>query len=113
MKTTARTLALGLAIMLMQACALLGAPKPETFPERLAAGYVTVTANRQLNTTLLNAGILAARDGANVQQQNDTARAGLDVASTLGGTAAEDKLTMSLRILDEVKKYLEAKQVKK
>ena len=113
MKTAARMFTLGLAIMLLQACAALGVPKPESFPERLAAGYVTVTANRQLNTALLGAGILSARDGKNVQDQNDNARAGLDVAATLGGAAAEDKLASTLRIVDELKKYLEAKQVKK
>ena len=100
------------ACLVFQACASLGVPVPKTFNERLAAGYTTVTANRQLNTTLINSRVISADDGENVQKQNDLARVGLDIASTLTGTAAEDKLTTTITVLDSIKAYLESKRVK-
>lgn len=97
----------------LTACAQLGIPKPETFNERLAVGYSTVTTVRQTATTLLQAKKITADDAQNVQQQADNARAGLDIARTISKTdakAADAKLTAVRSALTALQAYLATKE---
>lgn len=97
------------AVALLAGCAAFGVPKLESFGERLAGGYVTVTGARTLTTTLLNGQVIGSKDAQNVQDQANSAREGLDVASTLTGINAENKLNSSLAIANAALDYLCAK----
>jgi hypothetical protein len=82
---------------------------PQTFNERVAAGYVLVSTLRTTATTLLNAGKLTADDGMNVLQITDVARDGLNVARTLAATdltSAEAKLAATNAALVALQQYL-------
>jgi predicted membrane metal-binding protein len=82
---------------------------PQTFNERIAAGYVLVSTVRETATTLLNAGKLSAQDGANVLQVTDVARDGLNVARSLAATdltSAEAKLAATNTALVALQQYL-------
>jgi hypothetical protein len=94
---------------LLHGCAALGVPTPQTFSERLAAGYVSVTTTRQTATILLNGQVITSADATNIQKQADVAREGLDVARTLQGIDAQKKLDATLLILDTAHSYLCAK----
>lgn len=113
MRMKAEMFLLAIAIMLLSACAQLGIPKPETFNERLAVGYSTVTAVRQTATTLLQAKKISADDAQNVQNQADNARAGLDIARTISKTdlkAADAKLNAVHTALTALQSYLATKK---
>ncbi len=104
---------LPLVLLLLSACASLGLQTPKTFNERLAAGYVSVTAARDTAATLLTAGKITAGDAQNVQQQADNARSGLDIARSVHETnpaAGDDKLTAILAGLNALSAYLIARQ---
>lgn len=93
----------------MCACAQLGIVQPDTFNQRLAAGYTSVTAVRQGTATLLSGQKITVVDAQNIQTQADTARAGLDIAQGLSSTditSAENRLTVSLTILQGLQTYL-------
>lgn len=98
--------ALYAVLLLLAGCASLGVPPLKSFGDRLAAGYVTVTGARQFNTTLLNGQRISSNDAENVQKQLDTAREGLDVASTLTGIDADNKLKSTLAIANAALGYL-------
>lgn len=104
----------GVAVLgLLGACAFLGVPTAKSFNERLAVGYSTVTTVRQTATTLVQDDVISPNDAANVQQQADNARAGLDIASTLKGVdleAADARLLASLQILHALEDYLRSRQ---
>ena len=93
-------------LILLSACASLGVPTPQTFSERLAAGYVSVTGIRTSAATLLNGGVITSTDAENVQRQADVAREGLDVARTLPSLQAEDKLQATLLAMQAAQAYL-------
>lgn len=95
-----------LCFMLLAGCAAFGVPPLKSFGDRLAAGYTTVTGARAFNTALLNGQRIGSADAENVQKQLDAAREGLDVASTLTGVAAEDKLQTTLTIANAALGYL-------
>jgi hypothetical protein len=95
-----------LAFIMLVGCAALGVPQLKSFGDRLAAGYTTVTGARQFNTTLLNGQRISSSDAENVQKQLDAAREGLDVASTLTGLDAENKLQSTLAIANAALGYL-------
>lgn len=98
--------AITLLTLLLQGCATLGVPAPQTFNERLAAGYVSATSIRTSATTLLNGAVITSSDAENLQKQADVAREGLDVARTLPALQAEDKLQATLLILQAAQTYL-------
>lgn len=103
-----------LALLLLAAligCASLGLPSPESFNERLATGYSTVTETRTTATTLLTAGKITADDAQNIQAQADNARAGLDIARSLSKTdiaSANTRLTAITTALTALQAYLTA-----
>lgn len=94
------------ALLMVAGCAVFGVPPLTSFGDRLAAGYTTVTGARQFNTTLLNGHVTSSADAENVQKQLDAAREGLDVASTLTGLDAENKLQSTMAIANAALGYL-------
>jgi len=101
------------ASLVLVACNTLGIPSADSFKERLAVGYATVTTVRQTTTTLLQAKKISAEDGQNILEQTNTARAGLDIArklSLVDFTAANGKLTAISTVLTGLQTYLATKQ---
>lgn len=99
--------------LMLAGCAQLGLAPAETFNQRLAVGYSTVTAVRQSATTLLVAKKITAEDAQNVQRQADNARAGLDIARGLektDPTAANAKLLAVRTALTALQAYLVSKE---
>lgn len=97
----------------LSACGTLGVPTPETFRERIAAGYVTVTGIRQTNLTLLQAKKISPDDAGNVNTSADQARAGIDIArnlETVDPAGATNRLNASIAILQALQTYLEGKK---
>lgn len=96
-------------------CATLGLPTAETFNQKLAVGYGTVTAVRNTATALFLSEKITIEDAENVQQHADTARAGLDVASSvqlIDPTTAEKRLSASLTMLRSLQDFLMSKGAK-
>jgi hypothetical protein len=94
-------------------CAQLGLPTATTFQERLTVGYALNAEVRNTATTLLNAKKLTADDGQNILDQTNTARAGLDVARTIGKSdpkAGDAKLTAVRTVLLALQAYLATKK---
>lgn len=106
-------------------CETIGVPAAKTFNERLAVGYVSVTAVRDSATTYFSAELAAAaalpdeqraareqairKDAENVQAQADNAREALDIARTLKDLdvrSAETRLTAAIQILEALQTYL-------
>lgn len=100
------------AVLALSACSVLGVPKAETFNQRLAVGYASVTTVRSTATTLLTEAKLTSADAASVQKSADAARDGLDVARQLHVTlpeAGEDKLQQATIVIETLQKYLTKK----
>lgn len=105
--------AVAIALVLVQACSSLGLPTAQTFNERLAVGYGTVTQVRQTATQLVVAKKLGSADAQNVQTQADNARAGLDIARDLSKSdlpAANNRLQMATQVLTALQSYLASRQ---
>lgn len=101
------------AAVVLGGCAVLGGPTPETFNQKLAVGYSTVTAVRSTATQLLIAKKIGSGDAQNVQKQADAAREGLDVAremSKVDFKAADVKLSTVTSTLQVLQRYLVSKQ---
>lgn len=103
----------GLAIVgSMAGCAQMGIAMPQTFNERLAAGYTTATAGVQGVDALLKAKKITAAEAAQTLAKLDEAKAGLDAARSLRGTnplAAQDRLSATLMVLQAMQAYLASK----
>lgn len=101
------------AALLLSGCAQFGIPTPETFNERLAAGYGLTTQVRTTATTLLDAKKISSSDAENVLATTDVARQGLDVARTISKTdmtAAEGKVSAIRTGLTALAAYLATKK---
>lgn len=97
---------------LLAACASVGLPTPQTFNERLAVGYATVTIVRDTATTLVTASKISPLEAQNVQNQADHARDALDLARVTAKTdpaSADTRLTATLQLLTALQSYLAAK----
>lgn len=102
---------LAVAAVMLTSCAQLGVPKAETFNERLAVAYGTVTEVRKASTTLLQAKKISADDHENIEKQADNARAGLDIARKLPDPKAADAKLASVRsALTALQNYLATKK---
>lgn len=96
-------------LWMLTACSALGVATPQTFNQKLAAGYVTVTGVRNTTATLLTANKITAADAGNVQQQADNARTGLDLARQIHATnppAGDAKLDAVVTGLSALEAYL-------
>lgn len=99
--------------LMLAACTQLGVPTPDTFDQRLAAGYALNAGVRQTATDLLTAKKIDVADAENVLKSTDAARAGLDVAkslSTANPTAAESKLAAIHTVLTALSTYLSGRR---
>jgi hypothetical protein len=96
-------------LVFLAGCAVFGVPQPQSFSERLAAGYTSVTTVRHTARILLDGQVISSADATNVQRQADVAREGLNVARSLEGIDAEKKLEATLLILNSAQAYLCAK----
>lgn len=102
-------------LFVLSACTTLGIPAPETFNQRLAVAYNSVTATREAATKLLIAKQIGADDAQNALDVTNTARAGLDVAKDLAKTdikAADTRLTAVRGALSALQAYLNSREVK-
>lgn len=109
MKTALRLIAI-LALAFLAACAT-----PQSFNERLLAGYSTVTEIRNGATAAVGLKQIDSADAENIQAQANTARSGLDLARSMRPTqpqSAENKLSSVQTIISALKAYLLAKGVK-
>lgn len=96
-------------LLLLSACAQLGLQSPKSFNDKLATGYVTITAARDSTATLLTSGKITAADAQQIQTQCDNARSGLDIARSVHATspeAGDEKLTAILAGLNALSQYL-------
>jgi hypothetical protein len=101
-------------VALVAACSVLGVPQPETFNQRAAFALTQVTAVRESAAQLVTSGAISADDAQNIQDQANTARAGIDLAITYHATnpqQAENRLLAAQLVVDALKAYVE-KQVK-
>lgn len=75
-----------------------------------AGGYATIAAMHELSAVLLDGHVIGSKDSKNIDQQLVTAAEGIDVARTLSGTAADDRLAVALAAVNSAKTYLCGKQ---
>lgn len=100
-------------ILLLVIAGCAGIPTPETYNEKLAAGYQSVTAVRDAALGLLAAKRLTADDAQNVQQQADHARAALDISRKMRATdpaASDAKLQAAIVGLTALQAYLASRR---
>jgi len=101
------------SMLALTSCAQLGLPTATTFQDRLTAGYALNAEVRSTSTALLNAKKISSVDAENVLNQNDNARAGLDIARTIGRAdpkAGDTKLTSIRTVLIALQGYLATKK---
>lgn len=113
MKSLSRLNVIVFLLALCAACAQVGLPTAETFNQKLAVGYGTVTQIRTSALQLLQAKKITADDAQNINNSADQARSGLDIARSLSATdlsAANNKLVMATTILTAAQAYLATRQ---
>lgn len=105
-----RKLAFFYFVYLLVVAGLTGcALTPQSYDERVAAGYAAVAVTNDTTTTLVIGETISKADGRAVLEQTRTAREALDVASTMSGQLGDDKLTSALGILRAAQDALCAK----
>lgn len=119
MKTTRNQLTYfyGLAFALCMISVLLSGCQnpvqaPQTFNQRIAAGYALVDTVAESIPVLGNAGLLTPDDAQNALDQAKNLKTRLDVAKSLHSSqpgAAEDRLTAISKALDALNEYLSKK----
>lgn len=98
--------------LLLAACAQLGLLAPQTLDEKITASVSTVTALRDVTTSLLNARKISSDDAQHIGDQLANARAGIDIVRSMklsDPTAATAKLTTITTTLTALRAYLVAK----
>lgn len=106
-------LPLSLLVLLVSACATLGVPSPQTFNQKVLAGYSSVDAVVQTTSTLLSAGKIKPNDAQNVHDQAVNIKAGLEIAEQVHSTnpaAGDDKLSATISVLTALQSYLQARK---
>lgn len=101
-----------LGLLAVVGCQSLGLPSAETFNQKLAVAYTSVTSIRQTALVLLQADKITAADAQQVQAQADNARAGLDIARQIHATqpdAGASKLASVLTALTALQTYLDSR----
>lgn len=105
-------LALVTCLTLLAGCASLGLAQPQTFSQRLAVAYTSVSAVRATATNLLQARSITVADAENIQRTADEVRAGLDVSRSLVGVdpkAADQRLGAAVATLEALRTYLQSR----
>lgn len=98
------------AAIALAACATLA---PQSFSEKVGAGYQTVTAIADATTTLHQAGAISDQDAKNVLAQEELLKEGLDVSRTVHDTdpqGGDAKLAATLTALTALQAYLDSKK---
>ena len=111
--TLARLFGVAVFSYFLTACAVVGAPTPDTFNKKLLQGYATVQAVAHTASALRTAGKLSDADRDNVVQTNRQAVAALDIAALAAKTdldAADAKLQSALVVLQALQGYLVKQQ---
>lgn len=101
-----------LLALLVVSCASMGIPTPETFNERLAAGYQTVIGVRTSAADVLRRGQITVKDAEHIQKQADLVRGWLDTARAVypkDPAAGEAKLQATIAVLSALQTYLQTK----
>jgi len=94
-------------------CTALGLQAPQTFNERLDAGYQTIATVVSTADALYKAGKITARDARNIETQTDNVREGLDLAreyKAAGNNQADSKLRAAMAVLDALEAYVGTKR---
>lgn len=98
----------------VSSCATIGIHAPESFNERVAAGYATVQAIADSTSLLLDSGDITADDARNIHTQATTAKEGIDIAVQIHQsgeiTTAEGRLQAIITGLAAVQTYLRSKK---
>lgn len=101
-------------LVLLVGCASLGFVKPETFTERLAAGYIAHTAVLTATTNALNAHDITSDDAASVQKIANEARRVLDAAKLANDAGdietAQGRLSMGVSLILQLQNFLREKR---
>lgn len=100
-------------LMMLSACAQLGLKAPETFNQKVAVAYGTVTQVRESATLLLQQQKITSQDAMHVQATADIARNGIDAARVMymsNPDAADQKLNLVRTILQSLSAYLATRQ---
>lgn len=103
-----RAATLALAALALGACAVLGL-QPDSFNERVAVAYSTVSAVRDAAAVALDAGSIDVAEAENIQVQAHHARAAIDLARVVAATdpaQADAKLAATLTALQALSDYL-------
>lgn len=97
-----------LVLAAVAACATFA--QPQSFSEKLGAGYIAHTALLKATTNALAAGDISSADAEGVQKIATQARQVLDAAKIAGDAgdlkSAEGRLSMATAILAELQSYL-------
>lgn len=109
-----RKLYLALLLFVCAACAQLGLAPAQSFDQKLAYAYGTVTAVTQAATAALNSKDITSADAEQILRLRDESRSILDaakVASSVGDTTtANGKLLLATSILTQLQAYLNSRQ---
>jgi hypothetical protein len=104
---------LSMFILLISACTSLGLTPPQTFNQKLAYAYGSVTSVRLVAKNLLVKSSITTDDAQNVQAQADVAKQSLDAARVASGsgdvTTAQDKLVAAQSILAVLESFLRSR----
>ena len=99
-------------VALLAGCGPLGMLTPQTFNEKVAAGYVSAEGARSTADALLMADVIGVDDATNIQSQADVAREGIDVARALHveqPAVGETRLESVTAVLRALTDYLNAR----
>lgn len=107
-------LALVIATFALVGCKAFNVYVPETFNERVTAGYSTVTGAAELTGALLDAGTISAEDARNVHTTLTNLKGGIDLAVSIHASGdfstAEARLDATIAALEELRRYLNSRR---
>jgi hypothetical protein len=116
MKALYRNTMAMLLILTLTACAQLGLQAPQTFNQKAAVAYGTVTQIRETAVPLLAAKKISAEDAQNTQASADVARLGVDTARRLHAAdpnAADARISAVITSLNALAAYLASREAAK
>lgn len=114
MKSHLRMLGIQLAaVLLISACSIFGVKAPESFEDHIANAYTSLSAARDVSTTLAQHDRLTKEDFADFIKQCDSAREAIEAARTLHGTdatAGQQRLDVAIAMLTALNAYLQKRE---
>jgi hypothetical protein len=110
LKPRYRFAALSLALLVISACAIIGAPAPESFTDRVGYALGTHTAVLQSITSAVTLGDITSDRAREVTALADKGRAFIDTSRLVYAAgdvgAANRNLTLAVTILEQLQVYL-------